>query len=274
MKTSVWSSYYYFFSPEDAIRTLKSHGFNYCELSSEHSEVLLGRGDAKTVGAEFGKFAKELGIELLQGHLFFWGKKICKIEDRELIKRQLDLFLGIGIKNAVLHLDPLVDEDGNKAPIDIIRQENIKAISDLLNHIKGTDIVICLENLISCPAANNVESLMYYIDYFKSENLGICLDTGHLNINDKDQIGFIRRAGKHIKALHLADNEGERDQHMMPYGKGNVNFVAVISEMKKQGYQGLYNLEIPGESGGPDEVKGFKLDYIQRVMAYLDDITE
>ena len=274
MKTSVWSSYYYFFSPEDAIRTLKSHGFNYCELSSEHSEVLLGRGDAKTVGAEFGKFAKELGIELLQGHLFFWGKKICKIEDRELIKRQLDLFLAIGIKNAVLHLDPLMDENGVKAPVDIARQENIKAVSDLLDYVKGTDIVICLENLITSPAANSAEGLMYFIDYFKSENLGICLDTGHLNINDKDQVGFIRRAGKHIKALHLADNEGERDQHMMPYGKGNVNFVAVISEMKKQGYQGLYNLEIPGESGGPDEVKGFKLDYIQRVMAYLDDITE
>ena len=40
MKLSVWSSYFYHLSPEDALRKFKSHGFNYCELSSEHSEAL------------------------------------------------------------------------------------------------------------------------------------------------------------------------------------------------------------------------------------------
>ena len=274
MKSSVWSSYYYDLSPEDAIKTFKEHGFNYCELSSEHSEALLNRGDAKEIGRAFGKFAKETGVEISQGHLFFWGKRICNDEDRELIKKQLDLFMAIGIKNAVLHCDPLVNEQGEKAPIEVARVENIKAISDILEHVKGTDTVICLENLISSPAVNNVEGLMYFIDYFKSENLGICLDTGHLNINDKDQLGFIRRAGKHIKALHLADNEGQADQHLMPYGKGNVDFAAVIREMKALDYKGLYNLEIPGERQAPLEILGYKLEYIQKMMAYLDKITE
>ena len=274
MKTSVWSSYYYSLSPEDALRELKAHGFDYCELSCEHSEVLLERGEPKEIGEAFGKFARELGIKLLQGHLLFYGTKISSPEDREKIKKQLDLFLAIGIKNAVLHCDPIADENGVKAPIEIARQENIKAIGDLLNHVKGTDTVICLENLISSPAANSIEGLMYFIDHFKSENLGITLDTGHLNLTDKDQAAFIRRAGKHIKALHLADNEGERDQHLMPYGKGSVNFEVVIREMKALGYEGLYNLEIPGESWIPLEVRGYKLDYIKKMMEYLDRITE
>ena len=274
MKLSVWSSYYYDLSPEDALRELKAHGFNYCELSSEHSEALLDRGDAKAVGKEFGKFARELGIEVSQGHLFFWGKKICNPEDRALIKKQLDLFLGIGIKNAVLHCDPIANENGVKAPVEIARKENVKAISDLLDYVKGTDLVICLENLITSPAANSVDGLMYFIDYFNSKNLGITLDTGHLNINDRDQVGFIRKAGKHIKALHLADNEGQSDQHLMPYGKGSVDFVSVIREMKAQDYEGLYNLEIPGERNAPLEILGYKLDYIKKMMSYLDKITE
>ena len=116
---------------------------------------------------------------------------------------------------------------------------------------------------------------MYFIDYFKSENLGITLDTGHLNINDKDQVGFIRRAGKNIKALHLADNEGQADQHLMPYGKGTVNFVDVVREMKKLGYDGLYNLEIPGETQrAPREILGYKLDYIKKMMEYIDEATK
>ena len=270
MKSSVWSSYYYFHTPEDALREFKAHGFNYCELSCEHSEVLLERGEPEVVGAEFKRVAKEIGIEVLQGHLFFYGKRIGVKEDREAIKKQLDLFLAIGIKNAVLHCDPFANEKGEKAPIDIAREGNKEAISDLLDHIKGKDIVICLENLITSPAVNNIDGLMYFIDHFKSENLGICLDTGHLNINDRDQVAFIRKGGKHIKALHLADNEGTSDQHMMPYGKGNVDFVSVIREMKRLGYEGLYNLEIPGESQGPYEIRGYKLDYLKKLMEYLD----
>ena len=274
MKLSVWSSYYYTLSPEEALGELKAHGFNYCELSSEHSEVLLKRGDPKTVGAEFGNFARSIGVEILQGHLFFYDKKICNPQDREAIKKQIDLFLAIGIKNAVLHCDALADKNGVKAPVDIARVENIKAISELLDYVKGTDLIICLENLISSDVANSAQGLMYFINHFNSENLGICLDTGHLNLKDRDQVAFIKLAGKHIKALHLADNEGKTDQHLMPYGKGNVDFVSVIREMKKLNYEGLYNLEIPGESGGPLEVRGYKLDYIQRVMEYLDKVTD
>lgn len=274
MKLSVWSSYYYSLSPEDALFELKSHGFDYCELSCEHSEALLERGNPTQVGEKFGKFAKELGITPLQGHLLFYGTKICNPEDRARIKKQLDLFLAIGIKNAVLHCDPLVQGDGTKAPVDLARKENTKAILDLLEHVKGTDLVICLENLISSDVANSADSLMYFIESINHENLGVCLDTGHLNLRDKDQAAFIRRVGKHIKALHLADNEGQTDQHLMPYGKGNVDFATVIREMKKLDYEGLYNLEIPGERNAPLEVLGYKLDYIQKLMAYLDKITE
>ena len=167
-----------------------------------------------------------------------------------------------------------MNENGEKAPIDEARRENIIAISDLLSHVEGKDIVICLENLITSPAVNNVEGLMFFIDHFNSPNLGICLDTGHLNINDKDQVGFIRRAGKHIKALHLDDNEGRTDQHLMPFGKGNVKFVDVIREMKKLDYQGLYNLEIPGESQAPVEILRYKLEYAKKVMEYLDKESE
>lgn len=272
MKLSVWS-YYYSLSPEDTLREFKSHGYDYTELSDEHSFVLLERGNPLKVGAEFGKFAKEIGVEMPQGHLFL-SAKICNPEDRELVKKQLDLFGAIGIKNAVLHLDSLAWKN-KEISKDEFREENCKALAELLEYIKDTDMVICLENLIKNECSNSIDGLMYFIDKFKSKNLGICLDTGHLNLADKDQISFIRKGGKHIKALHLADNEGlGRDQHLMPYGCGEIDFISIIKEMKKLGYEGLYNLEIPGENRIPDEVKGLKLDYIKKMFEYIDSMTE
>ena len=273
MKLSVWSSYYVELSPEDALLELKKFGYDYCELSDEHALKLLERGDATEVGKEFGKFAKEIGMDLLQGHLFL-GAKICKPEDRELLKRQFDLFNAIGVKNAVLHCDSFT-RDKETVTLEYAREENIKALKDLVSYIEGTDLVICLENLRPPRITQSADDLLYFINAVGSKNIGICLDTGHLNLTPySDQIEFISKAGKHIKALHLADNDGTGvDQHLMPYARGTVDMVGVIREMKKLGYEGLYNLEIPGERHAPREIQGYKLEYIKKMFTYIDSIT-
>lgn len=274
MKLSAWSSYYYDLTPEEAIRTFKAHGFDYCELSDEHSAELLKRGDPITVGAEFGKFAKEIGIELLQGNLFL-NARLCNDENRDLLKKQLDLFRAVGVKNAVLHLDSLAWRGDSSLTVEKIREENCKALKELLDYIKGSDIVICLENLIFEDYLNSADSLMYFIERLNSKNLGVCLDTGHLNLAGGDQTEFIKKMGKYIKALHLDDNEGQKtDQHLMPFGRGNIDFVPIIRETKKLNYERLYNFEIPGERNAPLEILGYKLDYIKKVTEYLDRATE
>jgi len=274
MKLSVWSSYYFDLSPEDALRELRAHGYRYCELSDEHALVLVERGDAREIGKKFGEFAREIGIELLQGHLFL-NAKICKPEDRELLKRQFDLFEAIGIKNAVLHCDNFSRLEKDPG-VDFKRDENTAALIELTDYIKGTDIVICLENLRPPRFTTTADDLLYFIDRVKSENLGICLDTGHLNLSENtNQLEFIEKAGKYIKALHLADNDGLGvDQHLMPFARGTVDMAGVIRAMKKLGYDGLYNLEIPGERKAPMEVLGYKLDYIKKVFEYLDKVTD
>jgi sugar phosphate isomerase/epimerase len=275
MKLSVWSSYYYHLSPEDALRELRAHGYKHCELSDEHALVILERGEARTVGAEFGKFARDIGMDLLQGHLFL-NAKIGIPEDRELLMRQFELFDAIGVKNAVLHCDNFTRNDEDSPSLEFKREKNTEALEILCDAVKGTDMVICLENLRPPRFTTVAEDLLYFINRINSKNLGICLDTGHLNLSENpSQIEFIEKAGKHIKALHLADNDGLGvDQHLMPYGRGVVDFVAVIREMKKLGYDGLYNLEIPGERKVPLEISYHKLDYIKKMFDYLDKITE
>lgn len=274
MKLSVWSSYYVEKTPEDAIKEFVSHGYRYCELSDEHALKLIERGVASSVGRAYGEFAKSIGMNLLQGHLFL-NAKICKPEDRDVLKRQFDLFDAIGVKNAVLHCDNFT-RLGDSVSVEYKREENTKGLSELVSYIKDTDMVICLENLRPPRFTQSADDLMYFIDLLGNDNLGICLDTGHLNLSPyNNQTEFIKRAGKNIKALHLADNDGLGvDQHLMPYGRGIVDMETVIREMKKIGYEGLYNLEIPGERHAPDEVLGYKLDYIKRVFDYLDKKTD
>lgn len=53
-----------------------------------------------------------------------------------------------------------------------------------------------------------------------------------------------------------------------------VNFAEVISETRRIGYDGLYNFEIPGERKTPLAVRGYQLDDIRNLFAYLWETCE
>jgi len=177
-----------------------------------------------------------------------------------LLKQWLDLFLSIGIRSGVIH-------PGGRAQ-GRLHESRVKALNSLCEHVRGSDFTMCLENVSSAPA---VEDLLRIIRDVDSPHLGICLDTGHLHLASGDQRAFIERAGPRLRALHLADNDGTRDQHLAPFGLGTVDWEAVARGLGKVGYQGLLNFEIPGERRAPIEVRRAKLDYLRHIAAHLMD---
>ena len=269
MKLSMWTSYYAELTPEEAVRLLKENGYDFCEFSDEHGAALLARGDAKEVGAAFRAYCESIGMQVTQGHLHL-HVRLCdeSMPVLEIMHRWFDLFLAIGIKNAVLHCDAMPRSSLSREEK---KEKNLAILKQLTEYLKGTDLVICLENLTSI--CENADEIMWFVEKLDSPNVGICLDTGHLNIvpnTTPDHVAFIRRAGKHLKALHIADNEGTRDQHLLPFSVGKVDFPAVVSTLKEIGYDGLFNYEVPGERRAPLEVRAAKLAYAKAIFEYLN----
>ena len=265
MQLGIWSSYYIDLSPEDAVLELEKNGISYSELSDEHAAKLLERGEPVSVGAAFHKFAQAHHVVFPQGHLWLQCR-LCDKEAAATLKSWLDLFEAVGIKRAVLHCDDL--RENNTLTYEERMAANLPVLRELTDYIKGRELVICLENLPGF--VQNADDLLWIIHQVGSENLGICLDTGHLHLSKyPDQEAFIKKAGHHLKALHIADNEGETDQHMIPYGRGTVDIEQVVRALQEIGYNGLFNLEIPGERRCPLKVRGYKLEYIKKLFDYL-----
>jgi sugar phosphate isomerase/epimerase len=82
----------------------------------------------------------------------------------------------------------------------------------------------------------------------------------------------VKQAGPLLKALHIADNEGAYDQHLMPYGRGNIRWDRFMAALNERAYDGLFNFEIPGESTAPLEIKKAKLRYIKEMAEYMAGI--
>ena len=276
MKLSIWSSYYVDLEIEDAIEELIRNGIYCSELSDEHGRALLERRDdiAKTA-TEFRAFLKEKNFEISQGHLYLSIKICSDASALETLYRWIDFYEMIGIKNMVLHCDNMLGTSFSKAER---VERNIEKLKELAAYIRDKEITVCLENLRPHVSEDevlvdrNADDLLYIIDRVGSERLGICLDTGHLNLTDKNQREFILKAGSRLKAIHIADNEGKTDQHLMPFTCGTVDFCEVVKALREVNYSGVFNLEIPGERKVPLELRGKKLAYIKECYAYLMQI--
>ena len=63
---------------------------------------------------------------------------------------------------------------------------------------------------------------------------------------------MIRILGKDISILHLHDNSGHWDDHLLP-GMGNINWPAVFEALEAIGYSGVYNFELALRFGNMTE---------------------
>ena len=75
------------------------------------------------------------------------------------------------------------------------------------------------------------------------DNVGICIDTGHRNLCG-DPADAIRVAGKHLITIHIHDNHGQRDEHLLPT-RGSIDWVDVIDALNQIAYPGTFMYEIP-----------------------------
>jgi sugar phosphate isomerase/epimerase len=98
----------------------------------------------------------------------------------------------------------------------------------------------------------DVRNLMALIGDAGDHNaLGICLDTGHQHRHGS-VADAVRTGGRAIITLHVHDNHGERDEHIMPLD-GTIAWPPVIGALRAIGYPGVFMYEI-GRDANPDQL--------------------
>ena len=101
-------------------------------------------------------------------------------------------------------------------------------------------IALCLTAL--CASCGRVEELVECVDAVNSEYLVACLDVGHSTALGYDAGDAVRMLGKRIGCLHIHDNDGRRDLHLLPY-HGVTNWKHFTEALKEIGYNGTMSLE-------------------------------
>ena len=266
----VWSGYYRELPIEECVALFMKAGFTHTEITIDHVARLLEQGDPQAQGRRVKAYLDSTGFSIPQGHLCF-RPGLTHADSPDRLKKELDLFLAMGVENAVIHFN------GSEALSPEERVEKrLAVLSQLKSYVKSTDLYLCLENLGSVPETHTVERIHSIIDAVGEENMGICLDTGHLHLvncrgeAEQSQEAFIRGAGKRLRALHITNNNGKNDVHQMPFSaRTGVNWQEVVRALQETGYTGLFNLEILGEREAPMPIRWWKLEFIKKMTDFM-----
>ena len=88
-------------------------------------------------------------------------------------------------------------------------------------------------------------------DQLERLDIGVCLDYGHAHLMG-DVGETIETLSGHLWTTHVHDNNGRRDEHLLPYA-GTIDWDAAMMETQKVGYDGLLMFEV-ADTGDPIDV--------------------
>ena len=112
----------------------------------------------------------------------------------------------------------------------------------------------------------------YQFDRLNTQYKTMCVDSGHTHEAESFWVPppeeMIRILGKDVTILHLHDNNGHYDDHLLP-GQGNINWPAVFESLEDIGYSGVYNFELANGFAGR-----LLEDYMHFIGKYLREFVD
>lgn len=111
-------------------------------------------------------------------------------------------------------------------------------------------------------------SLVHFVEEdLERTDVGVCLDFGHAHL-DGDLVDTIEIVSEHLAAVHVHDNRGRADDHLIPF-EGTIDWPGALTGIQKIGYDGPLILEIDGRGPTKDTLQKAKRarDRMERLMA-------
>lgn len=161
----------------------------------------------------------------------------------ELLVRSLRTAAILGTPWVVLH-PTNISRDENESFSDTLAY-NVRFYQKLIPVLEQTGVGIALENMIARRPGQHFskpEQLVELIDTLNHPLVGACWDTGHGHNSQLEQAASIVTLGSRLKALHIQDNDGKADQHLLPYA-GTIRWNEVVQALKTIGYAGDFAYE-------------------------------
>lgn len=242
------SSFVYFnFPVQEAVRRLHRYGYQGLELWGGRPHTY--RHDLDHQLAEIRLLLDQLGMSIPNyiPAQFRYPTCLCstneaiRVDSVNYIKDSIQTARRLGAPSVSLCAGMTIfGEDLDKSWAQL-RQ----SVTDLLDDTEQSDLLLLIEPAHAAESrlVRTVSDGLRLIGEINSPRLGILLDTGHCNVNGENLADTVRSLRGVPLHIHIDDNTGESDTHMIP-GQGKIDFAPFVQALKDVGYRGFVSAEL------------------------------
>jgi sugar phosphate isomerase/epimerase len=246
------------------------HGFEICKKSGFdavdfdletyklNDDVYGGSEDAFVSHfSEIKRIADSLELEIGQTH----GR--CESYDpvdtgradwfHKITEKDLKATAILGAPACVVHF--INSSRFGKQPAEKMRQISNDMYNAIIPYAEESKVKIALETFGAARISGDrirdffadPDEYLWQYNNMKTRYKTMCVDTGHTHEAGSFWVppveDMIRKLGSDITLLHLHDNTGHWDDHLLP-GMGSINWPSVFDALDEIGYNGNYNCEL------------------------------
>ncbi|MCH2160742.1 MAG: sugar phosphate isomerase/epimerase [Phycisphaerales bacterium] len=211
----------------------------------------LGYAGLEIMGEPERYDAAEVRSLLKKHNIECWGGVSIMLEERDLIhgdpavrKRSIEylvdsLSLVRDLGGQIFTLVP--SEVGKVVAMDDPEVEwawAVEGLKQVAEHARACNIRIALEplNRFETNFLNRHDQAMILAEHV-GEDVGVCLDAFHINIEEEDPMQAIRNTGSRLFNFHIADNNRRAP------GEGSYDWTEVLQTLRDVGYDGFLTTE-------------------------------
>lgn len=221
----------------EGIRELGRLGYDGAEIVGV-DELFPQAAKIREACADWGMQVSDINTLFFNRDLSHPDEKI-RMQDIEYMKSVVDFAHAAGA--GVIVMNPT--RIGKFVPL-APEEEEYKFGADSLRRIgeyaSQCDVKLAVEawNRYDTYFINNVDKAKRIVDMVDLPNVGIMLDTFHLNIEEPDMAEAVRKAGSRLYHLHAGDSNRKAP------GMGHLDFHSILRALKEIEYGGYIAMEV------------------------------
>ena len=222
---------------EEGVAMCAEAGFRWLELSRKHSGLTAREAFLDSLGMRVWAVHGTLGLDAASS-------------DEAIRRRSVELELAKMEDSAVFAPCPYVIHYLNRSHDPAVGKAFRKSVEELVAKAIELGLLLAIETVPHKPSNERYPDSAEVAEFarsFDSPNVGVCVDVNHSNLNE-ELLQVARNCSGLISNIHVSDNHGEWEDHLPP-GEGIIDFPAVLTALRDNGYEGPCNVEchVPDE---------------------------
>ncbi len=222
---------------EENIKRIKELGYDGVELAVRNPDELdigyikplLKESNLPVPAIGTGQAFGEEGLSFTHVDSSVRSKAVERIKKQITFAKNFGAVVIIGLVRGIVGKD----EDRNEA-----YKNMLAAFIECASFDENVKIVIEPINRYETNLLNTVEETLKFIDELGKPNVGLLLDTFHMNIEEPNILESIKLAKNRIFHFHVADSNRWHP------GAGHINFYEIYETLQQINYHGFVSAEI------------------------------